>query len=64
MVSAIERYSLLLSANKRGFYEKVTMIPSALKNSVRYREVSIKEHVRFKEVQLYLLMFFTLIEEN
>ena len=40
MVSAIERCPLFLSAIKRFFYETMTMIPSVLMNSVRYREVS------------------------
>ena len=53
MVSAIERCPLFLSAIKRFFYETMTMIPSVLMNSVRYREMFAIKHVRFREVPLY-----------
>ena len=43
MVSAIERCPLFLSAIKKFFYQTMTMIPSVLRNSVRYREVSAIE---------------------
>ena len=38
---------------KEVFYETLTMIPSVLGKSVRYREVSAIKHVRYREVPLY-----------
>ena len=55
MVSAIE----IISARYREvFYETMTVIPSVVMNSVRYREVSAIKHVRYREVPLYFISFF------
>ena len=56
MVSAIERCPLFLSVIKGFFYETMTVISSVLMNSVRYREVSAIEHVRFRKVPLYVVI--------
>ena len=46
---AIKRCFLCLSDINRLFCETMSMIPSFLRNSVRYREVSAVKHVRNRE---------------
>ena len=60
MVSAVERHPLFLSAIKRLFYETMTLIPSVLRISVLYKEVSAIKHIRCREVPLYFFTYLLL----
>ena len=65
MVFAIERCPLFLSGVKgikRFFNETMTMIPSIPK-SVRYRDVSVIEHVHYREVPLHKFSITVMIKK-
>ena len=53
IVTIIEKCSLCLFAIERFFYETMTMTPTVLRNSARYREMHFLKHFRYREVTLY-----------
>ena len=53
MVSRYREVAAISVRYRELFYETLTMIPSVLIKSVRYKEVSTIKHVRYKEVPLY-----------